>query len=121
MYIVSSVSIFFNLQIYSILQSENRLRKTENADKIITDKKEVEKAKKIKIETRKTKVEIKITKTNTETDAKTNAKTAAAAATAIANRKCLLKLHKQFVCTYISFALKTVLILLNCLLLFNNL
>jgi len=121
LYIVSSVSIFFNLQIHSILQSENKLKKAENTDKIITNRKEVKKAKKIEIETRKTKIKIKTTEISTEADAKTNAKAAAAAATATTNRKCLLKLCKQFVYIYISFVYKTVLILLSCLLLFNNL
>jgi len=121
LYIVSSVSISFNLQIYSILQSENKLRKAKNADKIITDKKEIEKAKKIKVETKETEIETKTTETNTEADTKTNAKTAAAAATITADKKYLLKLREQFVYIYINFIYKTASILSNCLLLFNNL
>ncbi len=121
MYIVSSISIFFDLQIYSILQSENRLRKTKDADKITIDRKEVKRAREIKVETKETEVKIRTTETSTETDAKTDAKTIVAAATITTDRKYLLKLRKQFVCIYISFVFKTVSILLSYLLLFNNL
>ena len=105
MYIISFVSIFFNLQIYSILQSKNKSRKTKNSNKIIINRKEIE-------------IETKIIETSIETNAKTNAKTAVAAATTTTNRKYLLRLRKQFVYIYVSFALKTI---LNYLLLFNNL
>jgi len=109
------------LQIYSILQSENKSRKTKNTDKTTIDKREIKKAKKIEIETRKTKIETKITEKSTETNAKTNVTAATTAATTATDRKYLLKLRKQFVCTYISFVFKIVSILLSCLLLFNNL
>ncbi len=121
MYIVSSVSIFFNLQIYSISQLKNRSRKTKSANKIIINRKEIEKAKEIKIKTRETKIETKTIEKSIETDARADTTTVAATATIITNRKRLLKLRKQFVCIYINFALKTVSILLSCLLLFNNL
>ena len=121
MYIVSFVSIFFNLQICFILQLENKSRKAKNANKITTNKKEVEKAKKIEIEIKETKVETKTTKIDIETNAKTSATIVAIITTTTTNRKRLLKLRKQFVCIYISLAFKIVLILLSCLLLFNNL
>ena len=103
------------------MQSENKSRKAKNTDKITTNKKEIEKAREIEVEAKKTKIETKTTETSIKADAKTNAKTAATAATATANRKYLIKLRKQFVCTHVSLVYKTVLILLNCLLLFNNL
>jgi len=105
------------------LQSENKLKKTKNIDKITTSKREIEKAKEIEIEieTKETRIEAKTTKKSIEIDARANATTAVAAATTTANRKYLLKLYKQFVCIYISFVFKTVSILLSCLLLFNNL
>ena len=121
LYIVSFVSIFFDLQIYSILQLKNKSRKTKDANKTTTNRKEVEKAKKIEVKTRETKIEIKIIETSTEADAKTNAETIAITATTTVNKKYLLRLCRQFVCIYISFVFKTILILSSCLLLFNNL
>ncbi len=106
---------------HSILQLKNKLRKTKSADKTITSREEIEKAKEIKIKTKEIEIETKTTKTSTKTNAKTSAKTTIAAATTIINRKCLLKLREQFVCIYVSLALKIVSILLNYLLLFNNL
>ncbi len=111
----------------SILRSKNKLRKTKSANKIITNKREVEKAKEIEVETRKTKVKAKITKKNIETNAKANATTTTITTTTTTtttttiNKKYLLKLRKQLVYTYVSLALKIASILLNYLLLFNNL
>jgi len=106
----------------SILRSKNKIRKTKSANKIITNKREVEKAKEIEVETRKTKVKAKITKKNIETNAKANATTTTITTTTITtNKKYLLKLRKQFVYTHVSLALKIASILLNYLLLFNNL
>ncbi len=110
----------------SILRSKNKLRKTKSANKIITNKREVEKAKEIEVETRKTKVKAKITRKNIETNAKANATTTTITTTTTTttttiNKKYLLKLRKQLVYTYVSLALKIASILLNYLLLFNNL
>jgi len=121
LYIVSFVSIFLNLQIHSILQLKNKLRKAKSANKITTNKKKVKKTKKIKIEARKTRIEARTIERNIKANAKTNATTIATTTTTTTNRKYLLKLRKQFVCIYISFALKTISILLSYLLLFNNL
>jgi len=105
------------------LQLENRLKKTKNTNKIIINKKEIEKIKKFKVETKEIEIKLKITKTNTntKTNIKTNTKIVIIAIITTINRKYLLKLYKQFVYIYISFVLKTILILLNYLLLFNNL
>jgi len=109
LYIVSFVYIFFNLQIYSILQLKNKLKKAKTTNKITINKKETKKAKKIEIETKKTKIKIKITKTNIIV----NAKATTTIATTIVNKKYLLKLREQFVYIYISFAFKTTSILLS--------
>ena len=103
------------------MQSENRSRKIKSADKITTDKKEIKKTKEIKIKTKETEIKTKIIEISTEIDARTNATAATTIAITTANKKRLLRLCKQFVCIYISFVLKTVLILLSYLLLFNNL
>ncbi len=104
-----------------ILQSKNKLRKAKNVNKITTNEREVKRAKKIKVETRETKIETKITKTNTKVNAKTNAKAIVTTTTTTTNKKRLLRLRKQFVCIHINFVFKIASILLNYLLLFNNL
>jgi len=103
------------------LQSKNKLRKTKNIDKITINKREIKEIKEIEIETKETKIKIKIIETSIEVDAKTNAIVVATIATIVIDEKYLLKLRKQSVCIYISFFFKIVLILLSCLLLFNNL
>jgi len=102
------------------LQLKNKSKKAKDTNKITTNKKKVKRAKKIKIKTKKTKIETKITKTNTKVDIRANT-TIAIATTITINKKRLLRLYKQFVYIYISFVFKIALILLNCLLLFNNL
>ncbi len=105
----------------SISRLKSKSKRTKNVDKIITNKREIKKAKKIEVKARKTKIEIKVTKKSIEVDAKANATIVAIIATTTIDRKRLLKLYKQFVCTHVSLAFKIVLILLSCLLLFNNL
>jgi len=121
LYIVNLVFIFFDLQIHSILQLKNKSRKTKNASKITTNKEEVKKTKEIKVKTKKTRVKAKIIETSTRANARANARATIVVATTTTNKKRLLKSRKQFACTYVSFVFKTTLILLNCLLLFNNL
>jgi len=87
LYIVNYFFIFFNLQIYSILQLKNKFKKTKNTNKITTNKREVKKTKKVKIKT-------KITKANTKINAKANATKIATIATTTINKKRLLKLRK---------------------------
>jgi len=87
LYIVNFISIFFDSQIYFILQSKNKSRRAKNVDKTTTNKKEIEKAKKIEIETRETKIEPKITKTNTKTNAKIDTIAVATIATIARNKK----------------------------------
>jgi len=111
LYIVSLVSIFFGSQIYSILQLESKLRKAKSANKITIDRKEVKEARGI---------EARTTKKSTEVDAGADATIAAVAATTTTNKKRLLELREQFVCTHVSLVFKIALMLLSCLLLFNN-
>jgi len=120
LYIVSFVSIFFNLQIYSILQSKSRLRRARNVGKITIDKKEVEKAREIEAKAREARVEARIIEKSIEANVRANAIVVATTTTTTINKKRLLKLRKQFVCIYISLIFKTTLILLSYLLLFNN-
>lgn len=116
LYIVSFISISFDLQIYFILQSKRESRKATNASKITINKKEVEdRARKIKAEARETKIETRIIEENIEASA------IATIAIATIDRKQLSKLRKQFVYIYVSLVLETTLMLLNCLLLFDNL
>jgi len=89
-----------------ILQSKRGLKKTTSASKIIIDRKDAKD---------------KASKTEEKAKARANARAATTTTTTTTDRKQLLKLHKQFVCIYISLVLETVLILLNCLLLFDNL
>jgi len=117
LYIVNFVSISFNLQIRFILQSKKESRRATNASKIIIDKRE---AKDNARETRKIEVETRSTKSNARTNAKATIIVATTTIT-IVDKKQLSKLHKQFACTYISFALEIASILLSCLLLFDNL
>ncbi len=106
----------------SILQLENKLRKTKSANKIITSKKEIKKTKEIKVKAKKTKIEAKIIKRNTRANTRANATTTTITTIiTTTNRKYLLKLRKQFVCIYINFVFKTMSLLLSYLLLFNNL
>ena len=79
------------------------------------------KQEKLKTKTRKIKIKTKIIKANIKVNAKANIKATTIIAIIIINKKYLLKLRKQFLYIYINFALKTTLILLSCLLLFNNL
>jgi len=100
-----------------ILRFRKELRKATSANKIIIDKKEIRdnarEAREIEVETRKTKASI-------EVDAR--ATTIATTTTiTITNKKRELKLRKQLVCTHVNFVLEITLILLSCLLLFNNL
>jgi len=103
------------------LQLKNKLRRTKNINKTTTIKRKIKKAKKIKIETKETKIETKITKTSIKVNTKANTKAIITIIRTTINRKYLLRLRKQFVCIYISLVFKIVLILLNYLLLFNNL
>ncbi len=103
------------------MQLENKLRETKNINKIIIDKREIKKARKIKVKIRETKIKTKIIEISTEANAKIDTKIIIATTTIIVNRKYLLKLRKQFIYIYISFIFKIVLILLSYLLLFNNL
>ncbi len=120
LYIINFIFISFNLQIRSILQLKNKLKKAKNASKITTSKREIKKTKKIKIKAKKTKIKTKTIKRSTKVDAKANAKAIAIATTIITNQKRLLRLREQFVCTHVSFVLKIASMLLSCLLLFNN-
>lgn len=121
LYIVSFISISFDLQIYFILQSKRESRKATNASKITINKKEVEdRARKIKAEARETKIETRIIETNIEAGAKATIIIATIAIATI-DRKQLSKLRKQFVYIYVSLVLETTLMLLDCLLLFDNL
>ncbi len=104
-----------------ILRSKNELKKAKNANKIITNKREIKKAKRIKVKARETKIKVKITKINTKANARISAIAIATTTITTTNKKRLLRLCKQFVYTYINFVLKTTLILLSYLLLFNNL
>lgn len=111
LYIINFISISFDLQIYFILQSKRESRKTTNVNKITINKKETkDRARKIKAKAKEIKIETKIIKTNIEVSA-----------IATIDRKRLLKLRKQFVYIYVNLVLKTTLMLLNCLLLFDNL
>ncbi len=121
MYIVSSISIFFDLQIYFILRLKNKLRRAKDIDKIITSEKEIKKAREIEIKIRETEIEAKTIKTSTKANARASAKAIAATAITTTNKKYLLRLCEQFACTHISFVYKIVSILLSYLLLFNNL
>jgi len=125
LYIVSFNSIFFNSQIRSILQLEKRLRKTTNINKIIINKREVREAREIEVEVREIRIKAKTIEASTRVDTKANAKANTRVVTTIAtttiNKKYLLELRKQFVCIYINFTRKIVLILLSYILLFNNL
>ncbi len=103
------------------MQLKSRSKRTKNINKIITNKREIKKAKKIKIKIKKTNIEIKTTKTNIKANTKANTIATTIITTTTIDRKYLLKLYKQFVCIYINFVLKIASILLNCLLLFNNL
>jgi len=58
LYIISLISIFFNLQIYFILQLKKKSRKTTNTNKITINKKS-RKSKKYKNRTKKIKKKIK--------------------------------------------------------------
>jgi len=96
------------------------LRKTTNANKIVIDKRQ---AKNNAKETKETKVKIKRTKANIEIDARVDIRattTIVIVTTTITNKKRSLKLRKQFICTHVNLVLETTLILLSCLLLFNN-
>jgi len=99
------------------LRSKKKSRRATSANKITIDKKEVEnnarEARETKLETRKI-----------EVDAKADARAttiAATIATTIVDKKQLLKLCEQFVCTYVSLVLEIASILSSCLLLFDNL
>ncbi len=105
----------------SILRLKSKSKKAKSANKITTNKRETKKAKKAKIKARKIKIKAKTIETNIKANAKANAKATTTIATITIDKKCLLKLRKQFVCIYINFIFKTTLILLSCLLLFNNL
>jgi len=98
----------------SISRLKNELRRTKNANKITTNKREVKKA-------RETTIEAKTTRRSTKIDVEANAIIATTTTTITTNKKRSLRLCKQFVYIYISFALKTTSILLSYLLLFNNL
>ncbi len=103
------------------MQLRNKLKKAKNINKIITNKREVKKAKKIEIKIKETKIKTKIIEKSIEANIKTNAKVVAITIIIIKNKKYLLRLRKQFACIYINFILKIILILLSYLLLFNNL
>jgi len=106
-----------------ILRFKRKLKKATNANKIIINKREARDDAK---EVRETKVEARKIEANTRANARVDAKvneraiTTTTTTTIIINRKQLSRLRKQFACTYISFVLETTLILLSCLLLFNN-
>jgi len=92
-----------------------QIKSNNNVNKIIIDKRE---AKDNIREARETKVKAR----RTRVDAKANAKaTTTTTTTTTINRKQLSKLRKQFVCTHVNLVFKIMLILLGCLLLFNNL
>jgi len=100
-----------------ILRSKKKSRKITNANKItIGEKKAKDNAK----ETRETKIETKRTKASAKANVEATT-TTTTIATTTKNKKQLSKLHKQFVCTYVSFVLETTLKLLSYLLLFDNL
>jgi len=99
-----------------ILRLEKESRKVTSASKIIINKRE---AKNNVRETKKTKIETKKTKINAKVDAKVATIATIIAITTI-DKKRLLRLRKRFVCIYVSFVLEIVLMLLSCLLLFDN-
>jgi len=102
-----------------ILRFRKKSRKTTNASKIIINKRE---AKNNAREARETKIEARKTKASTKASAKINAKatTIAITTTTTIDKKQLLKLRKRFACTYVNLVFEIILILLSCLLLFNN-
>jgi len=118
LYIVNFVSIFFNSQVHFILRLEKELRRATSASKITINKR---KTRDNAREARETKVETRKIETSTKTNAKVNTKATTTTTTTTTNKKQLSKLCKQFICTYVSFVFEITLILLSCLLLFNNL
>jgi len=122
LYIISLVSISFNSQIRFILRFEKESKKATNANKIIIDKREAKdnarEAKETKIKAKKIEANIKA---NAEIDAKAIAiAIATTTTTTTIDRKRLLKLRKQFACTYVNLVLEIASMLSNYLLLFNN-
>jgi len=104
-----------------ILRFRKESKRATNASKIIIDKRETKNNAK---EARETRVEAKRTKINAKASAKANARATTIATTTttiIANKKQLLRLHKQFACMYINFVFKITSILSSYLLLFDNL
>jgi len=104
-----------------ILQFKRKSKRATNTSKIIIDKR---KARDNAKEAREIKVKAKITKVNTKANARASARattTIATITTIIANKKQLSKLCERFACTHVSLVFEIVLILLSCLLLFNNL
>jgi len=104
-----------------ILRFKRRSKRATNANKIIINKRKVRdntrEAREIEVKARKIEANIEI-------DAKVDAKTTTTITTTITtttNKKQLLKLCEQFACTHVNFVFETILILLSCLLLFNNL
>jgi len=101
----------------SILRFRKELKKATNASKIIINEKE---AKDDAREARETKTKARRTKTNTKANAKATIIVTTTTTTTTINKKQLLKLRKQFICTHVNLVLEIALILLSCLLLFNN-
>jgi len=102
----------------SILRFRKELKKATNASKIIINEKE---AKDDAREARETKTKARRTKTNTKANAKaTIIATTTTTTTTTINKKQLSKSRKQFICTHVNLVLEIALILLSCLLLFNN-
>jgi len=106
--------------VHFILRLKKKLRKATNISKIIISKRE---ARDDAREARKTRVKTRRIKVDTKASAKASAKatTTTITTTTTTNKKQLLKLYKQFACTHVSLVLEIALILLSCLLLFNNL
>jgi len=103
------------------LQFKRKSKRATSANKIIIDKKEVKNDAK---EARKIEVEAKRIKLDAKLDAKANAKATTTTTTitiTITNKKQLLRLREQFVCTYVNLVFEIISILLSCLLLFDNL
>jgi len=119
LYIVSLAFISFDSQVRFILRFKRKSRRATSASKTTINKRE---AKSNAREAKETKVEAKRTKVDTKANAKANARvtTIATTTTTTTNKKQLSKLRRQFVYTYINLVLETILMLLSCLLLFNN-
>jgi len=104
------------------LRLEKELRRATSASKITINKTiNKRKTRDNAREARETKVETRKIETNTKTNAKANTKATTTITKTTTNKKQLSKLCKQFICTHVSFVFEITLILLSCLLLFNNL